>query len=246
MENLLDESKYQLIRSIALKHTTYLRNVNYVIERNEKASYHFLKMFITDSDKSPLERLIHIHNQVWRIFSATTSYASNNYYLQAMLLVWGEMYVIAYFHYHDDPDWKELFLPKMLSMTAQKAVENDMQKATKFIDEYLAENQRWEEKLAAKQDPLPFCIQNSPYTIAENQKANVIKVLNYMFDLNLFADKDGKPLSRKKSQFMVDMGKCLNSDFENYAQIVNKAAQEDHFDDIFLDMLEKAKGKVLS
>lgn len=246
MENRIDESKYQLIASVALKHTSYLRNVNYVMERNEKASYFYLKKFITDTDKSPLENLIYIRNQVWRLFNTVTSYTADNHYLQSMYLVWGEMYIIAYFHYREDPDWKELFLPKMLSMTACRAVENDMQKATKLIDEYWAENQKWEEILAARQGHQSFVIQNSPYSIAENQKANVVKVLSYMFNLNCFADKEGKPLNRKKTQFMVDMGKFFNTDFENYAQIVNKAAQEDHFDDIFLNMLEMAKEKVLS
>lgn len=53
-------------------------------------------------------------------------------------------------------------------------------------------------------------------------------------------------IEQTKKQFMIAIGKFFDDNFSNYAQIINKAAQEDHFQDVFIDMLEMAKKKIMS
>ena len=110
-----------------------------------------------------------------------------------------------------------------------------------MIDEYYTRSQQLDEELLDTDMPAD----SSPFFIAEGSKTDVMKVLSYLYDLNVFTDKKNQPLKRKKTQFMISIGKFLNSDFENYAQTINKAAQEEHFMDVFHNLLDLAQKKYI-
>ena len=67
--------------------------------------------------------------------------------------------------------------------------------------------------------------------------------VSYMFDENLFVNADGSPLTRQKTQFMKALGAFFETDFTNYARIINKAAQEPNFQGIFERMYMRSKQK---
>ena len=159
-------------------------------------------------------------------------------------VLWEWFYLIAYYiHKQDnDPLWREYFLPHIKSFQIRSIVVEETEKGEKLIDEYIA---RRGKVLEMKQEKLNHPDDISSFYIAEGAKTDVMKVLSYLYDLNVFVDQNNQPLKRKKSQFMVNIGKFLHSDFENYAQAINKAAQEDNFREIFYKLGDLAEKKYL-
>ena len=114
-----------------------------------------------------------------------------------------------------------------------------------LVDEYYQLCEDWE-KSDTPDDTQQHEAKVPTFHIAENRKTDTMKIFNYMYDLGLFVDKNGKELKRQKKQFMTAIGKFFDEDFEKYAQTINSAAQEEHFMDIFHDLLDKAQKKYLA
>ena len=124
----------------------------------------------------------------------------------------------------------------------------DVNRCEKFLDEYIEKRKRFNSALQQKNNPkkskqAPLNGGISPFYIAEGSKTDVMKVLFYLYDQNVFVDSNGQSLKRKKSEFMKAIGAFLNSDFSNYSQRINAAAAEPNFPDILERMLKDAQQK---
>lgn len=162
-------------------------------------------------------------------------------------IMWEYVYVLARLYHYSEPLWEKYLFLCMKELVGNTIFQEELQKADSWVEDYI---KRRIEIIHAIQE---FTESNetvdiapSIYRIADGRKTDVMKVLSYMFELGCFVKKDGQSLNRQKTQFMIAIGKFFDCDFSNYSQIINKAAQEDHYQDIFIEMQEMAKTKIIS
>ena len=241
-----EKERIAFSKEVELK-LTYLK----LLRQVDKTPLAHALEFLNKALQVPPERLLDSLQQVLCSFGNTYNQripnASTIYFYHLMREY---MYLLAFYKKGNDSVWKEHILPQMEQWVVNQYVQEDLcrgiQLVSRFIDRrvQLKEALKKQAELAAQQseqaNPLHEIIPSS-FRIAERRKTDVIKVLSFLFDFGCFTQANGQPLNRQKTQFMTDIGKFFDNDFVNYAQIINKAAQEDHFNDIFIDMHEKAK-----
>lgn len=263
------EVDFELLDEIAFQHTTSLHRAVRQIDQEGEISIPYLNTILDASTVDSFDTLIAVFARIKKEHHRTTN---PNMYPSVMdgLAIWGRMYVIAYYKLYDDEFWAKTVLPRMYEMQPNRILQDEMKICVAQIDKYYQDKHQWILKQVEAGAPSPddFAIfvqneqlrkqveelqkvlkqkedNNSPYGIAEKSKTDVMKVINYMFDLGMFCRRDGEPIKRQKKQFMIAVGNFFNSDFENYAQIINRAAQEERFLTVFNDLYERAKNKYL-
>ena len=199
---------------------------------------------------TPIDRTLDNISDVRDRISAKYRYSVENitptiYYGE---LMWAYMYLIAFYKKSTEPLWTDYILPSMMELVTKTCIRDNIQKGRDLIAEYVKKRKRFNTALQqinnqknSKQTIFDSGI--SPFHIAEGSKTDVMKVLFYLYDQNVFSDEKGLPLKRKKSQFMKAIGTFFNSDFDNYSQRINAAAAEPNFPDILERMLKDAQQK---
>ena len=223
---------------------TYGLDKNKVIDADN-----YLKMIEQYPDDKKLSAIAYVRNTIIpKAYNKSIQIVVNGLHTSSLqsVIIWQFLYVLAALYHYNDQMWKDIFLPRIKELAAS-FLHEEMQKTEKLIDAYVkrrieiidaAEVSEYKKEAAS--------ITPSRYRIAEGRKTDVVKVLSYMFDLKCFIDADGQMLCRQKMPFMISIGKFFDCDFSNYAQVINKAAQEDHYQDIFIDMQKKAQKKIES
>ena len=240
-----------IIINEAISRTSYLR-LNTSNDVNDKKSLELAETLLETPDEKLVDAVWGAYNKLkmtYNILRGKAVYFSGaDPYLMAYDIIWGRMYVWLYFPKHDDPLWTEHLFPLMKEHKMPPEILEDVNSCEKFIDGYIEKKQRFHSALQQKNNsPKPEQTLHdggiSPFHIAEGSKTDVMKVLFYLYDQNVFADENGQPLKRRKSQFMKAIGTFLNSDFDNYSQRINAAAAEPNFPDILERMLKDAQQK---
>lgn len=248
MENLIDKSKYRRIYAVAFSHSEWLNAIEKDFDEECKLSFILLSVLIKGDDDDLLGRIIDIYTLTKTSYTNSVVHVKQNgqnYAIPAFPYLWSRTCVVAYYFYHNHAIWRDLGgLEKMISLIEFESLTKDVRECISRIDEYFKEENAFKKNIAN----LPInndTAEVSSFGIADNNKTNVMKILNYMFDLGMFCGPDGQPLKRQKKHFMIALGKFFNNDFENYAQTINRAAQEEHFTDIFHSMLDLAHKKYI-
>lgn len=251
MENLLKPEKFQLIKAIALSKTRWLRWVDKSIDGGGLTSFEFLKKLIEGEQDDFIERLETTFVAVTDKYRGVQSIAivdGQRRSIETHRLMWGRMCLFLYFFYRENQFWKEVGLPEMISKEYQQVIRDDLTKAFQFVDDYYKRQEkvsafRTIDQIVEEGAPSPEDFGVNPVRIAERSKVDVMKIFSYMYDLGLFCQPNGEPIQRQKTKFMKALGKHFLSDFENYAQAINRAAQEEHFMDVFYNLLDVAQKK---
>lgn len=241
----MDELEIQSLSGEVFMHLTYARyyKPDAAVLKEILAIYNSIinypKNRLLDSIAMVRQQIAAKYGKVMQVINNTTLYYSN--------LVWEYIYTLAYYLNHNDSLWKKHLLPRMKEYAHHPYVKKDMEIAEALVDKYIAQRFIFENDLDWKEE-VPNQTQSkepvsSAFCIAENRKTDVMKVLSYLYDLRVFVDKDEHELKRQKTKFMIAIGNFLNSDFQNYAQIINKAAQEPNFPEVFDRMLVLARNK---
>lgn len=209
----------------------------------------------------PTERILDsisaTNNEIVKHFGNKITQEKETLYYSSVLWEW--FYLLAYYIHQldNDPLWQENFLPHAKAFQIRPIAIKETEDGEKLINQFIDKRKRVLETQKQLQQPDTLHI-NTPdntqqheakvpaFRIAGNRKTDTMKIFNYMYDLGLFVDKSGKELKRQKKQFMTAIGKFFDEDFEKYAQTINSAAQEEHFMDIFHDLLDKAQKKYLA
>ena len=115
----------------------------------------------------------------------------------------------------------------------------------KFEDLCKLEIKRLEALLKTDEIHAPPKKKPSEIHVASKKNTEVIKILSAMYDLKLFVDKNGKPLTNKQKMMEI-FGEFLNEDYTSYSTSLTQAKGRDYdtFQNIF-DDLKKASKKYL-
>lgn len=242
---ILDDSEIDAVVSEILYKFTYVKSIglskDIVLDADK-----YLKMIEQYNDEKRISAITHIRNTI--IPQKYNRSVSNGVFISSQsAIMWEYVYVLARLYHYGESLWEKHFVPRMKELVGGSFFQEELQKADSRIEEYIKRRIEIIKAIqTAVEDKNTEQITPSPFRIAERRKTDVMKVLSYMFQLDCFANKDGQELKRQKTQFMIAIGKFFDCDFSNYAQIINKAAQEDHYNDIFIDMLDMAEKKILS
>ena len=244
----LDDSEIDALITEILRKFPYARRLGLNKAKVLDAD-NYLKMIEQYPDEKKLSAITHIRNTIIpRQYNMSFQIHTNdkNFTYSLSDIMWEYVYVLARLYHYGESMWEKHFFQRMKELVGGTVFQEEIQEADSRIEEYV--RKRVEiinamQEISDKKESED--ITHSSYHIAEGRKTDVMKVINYMYDLKCFTQKDGQPLNRQKTQFMTAIGKFLGSDFSNYAQVINKAAQEDHYQDIFIDMCNMAKKKIL-
>lgn len=239
MENLIDKSDFQFV-SVNFLTPCGLAAGMLGSDFDGEVTLPYLERLV-NSQQPILKELSLLYYEVLHNHNKTTGSSENGYYIPQYKFIWGRMIVEFYYFYHSNLTLAKTICDLMLESLSSTMISGRVKRGMEMIDEYYTRSQQLDEELLDTDMPAD----SSPFFIAEGSKTDVMKVLSYLYDLNVFTDKKNQPLKRKKTQFMISIGKFLNSDFENYAQTINKAAQEEHFMDVFHNLLDLAQKKYI-
>lgn len=264
----IEIKSFKILNEVAFRHTTYLYKSAINTDKNGLASIPYLERILNAEIPDVYETLMETFADV-KIGHNVTTDSCVTPLISDSYVIWGRMYVIAYFALYEDEFWQKVMLPKILELQPNKTIKAEMESAADYIKKYYVEKQEWVKKFItvsapAAEDFIGLAEQihmqtrleelenitkekkellTASFRVAENHKTDVLKVLSYMYDMGLFVDQDGQELSRKKKHFMLAMGQFFNADFGKYAQIIGKAAQEPKFTDVFEKMLDMANNQ---
>jgi len=109
MENKICQEDYLIIEEIAIRKTTFLKHIPEGIDDCGYLSFKTLSEIITGDDTLIYKRIIMAHSQLSKISLGSQQFYrnSNPYMMKNSAIVWGRMYIIAYYFYHDDLMWKK-------------------------------------------------------------------------------------------------------------------------------------------
>ena len=220
MENLIDKSDFQFV-SVNFLTPCGLAAGMLGSDFDGEVTLPYLERLV-NSQQPILKELSLLYYEVLHNHNKTTGSSENGYYIPQYKFIWGRMIVEFYYFYHSNLTLAKTICDLMLESLSSTMISGRVKRGMEMIDEYYTRSQQLDEELLDTDMPAD----SSPFFIAEGSKTDVMKVLSYLYDLNVFTDKKNQPLKRKKTQFMISIGKFLNSDFENYAQTINKAAHK--------------------
>ena len=242
MENKIVKEDFEHINYTILLSVRGLRNIPTTFDNVGQKSLLYLTKIVQAPDEKFIKNLDTVYQDVMNNnFTESTYKSETGRLIMLYQIIWARMIVTSYYYYHDDLKWIKKGIPLMENYVIYEVLKESIKKGMKLVDEYYQKCKDWIEYETPDQ-PTPE-LGKSPFRIAENRKTDAIKVFSYMFDEDLFVGVDGKPLNRKKTQFMNALGEFFDADFNNYAQMINKAAQEPNFPTIFESMYMKSKDK---
>lgn len=140
MENKIDQKMYPLVFAIAMSKTKFLQKIPAELDGDARISVPFLIPIALATPSDFLRQLNLTHLEVLRRYNSNINFsvAGQTYSFQKHHLIWGRMYVIAYFFLHDDPFWKKIGFAEMKALEKGEYINQDMATAMKYIDEYYA------------------------------------------------------------------------------------------------------------
>lgn len=143
---------FKILNEIAFRYTTYLSKCAIILDREGVRSIPYLLRILKAEPVDVYETLIEtfatIKADYGGISSTKISPAVNDCYI-----IWGRVYVIAYFAMFDDDFWCKVVLPKIYEMTPINSIRNEMSTAAKHIDTYYKDKEIWIQKFVESGAP---------------------------------------------------------------------------------------------
>ena len=243
MENKINKDDFQHINFAILLSVRELRNIPTSYDNTGQKSLLYLTKIIQAPNEEFIRNLDNVYQDVMNNnFAQSNLLSETGRLIMLYQIIWARMIVTSYYYYHDDKKWIKKGIPLMEKYIIHDVLKEAIKKGMKLVDEYYQQCEDWNKDDTPNDTQQPEG-NTSAFRIADNRKTDAIKVFSYMFDEDLFVNADGSPLKRQKTQFMKALGEFFDADFNNYAQMINKAAQEPNFPAIFENMLMKSKDK---
>ncbi len=148
MENHLPAISFKLLNEIAFRHTQYMYRSAVVADKGGKISIPHLETLLSASPDTFYETLIETFGTI-KIHNSKTTDSCVTPLIPDSFVIWGRMYVIAYYALYNDNFWRNIVLPRMLSLQPNKAVLSEMVNAAQFIDDYYKEQQKIKAEMLA-------------------------------------------------------------------------------------------------
>lgn len=138
----INKINFKILNEIAFRHTVYLSKCAVNLDREGVRSIPYLVRILKAEPANVFETLIETFATTKADYGGISfthiSPAVNDCYI-----IWGRMYVIAYFALYEDEFWRKVVLPKMSEMTPISSIRNEMSTAAKYIDIYYKDKENW-------------------------------------------------------------------------------------------------------
>lgn len=133
---------FKILNEIAFKHTTYLSKCAVNLDREGVRSIPYLLRILKAEPADVYETLIETFATTKEDYGGI-SFPNITPAVNDCYIIWGRMYVIAYFALYEEVFWRKVVLPKIYDMTPNNAIRNEMNIAAKHIDTYNKDRENW-------------------------------------------------------------------------------------------------------
>lgn len=144
---------FKILNEIAFRRTNYLSKCAVNLDREGVRSIPYLCRILKAEPIDVYETLIETFATTKADYSSISSThitpAINDCYI-----IWGRMYVIAYFALYEDDFWRKVVLPKMFDMMPKQVIQAEMRTAANFIDRHYKEKENWLKNFIAAGAPI--------------------------------------------------------------------------------------------
>ena len=154
MEYKINISSFKLLNEIAFRHTTYLYKSAISADKNGNASIPYLEKLLEAGPTEFYKELIETFATVKNEHRKTTDSCVTPLIADSFV-IWGRMYVIAYFALYDNEFWRKSVLPRMIALQPNKVLRAEMDNAREFIDQYYSENESVMKEMIGPGAPCP-------------------------------------------------------------------------------------------
>ena len=141
MKHLVDNSKFTIIDTVALRQTRYLKKYCTFSQLNgekEEASVTYLKRLVAGEEEELPDRVITMFSELGRAHVGGVSDVQTVGGKQVHIsqFVWGRLCVAAYFFYYDEAVWQQVVFGKLEERIIVPELKEELLRAKTLIDEY--------------------------------------------------------------------------------------------------------------
>ena len=148
MLKTIEIKSFQLLHEVSFRHTAYLQHSAINADKNGKASIPYLNRILSANPDELYSELVDTYATIKSEHKQITD-AHVTHPIADSFIIWGRMYVIAYFVSHNDLFWRKSVLPRMLSMQQRSVLQEEMKIAAAHIDEYYADQESFRKEMIA-------------------------------------------------------------------------------------------------
>ena len=144
MKKLVDNSKFTIIDTVALRQTRYLKKYYIFSQLNgekEEASFTYLKRLVAGEEEELPDRIITLLSELGRAHFGGVSDVQTVGGKQVHIsqLVWGRLCVAAYFFYYGEAVWQQVVFGKLEERIIVPELKEDLLRAKTLMDAYYEE-----------------------------------------------------------------------------------------------------------
>ena len=197
MPAVLNINSFKLLNEIAFRHCTYMYRSAVIADRGGKASIPYLEQIMNAGPADFYRVLLETFATVKNEHSKTTDSCVSPLVADSFV-IWGRMYVIAYFTQYYDDFWRNSVLPRMIALQSNKVLRAEMDSAREYIDQYYKENELMMKEMIAAGAPGP----EDSAVFVENEKlrAQVEERDARIAELEKQVAKDNEIIEQLKAQ----------------------------------------------
>lgn len=148
MLKTIEIKSFQLLHEVSFRHVAYLQHSAIDADKNGKASIPYLNRILSADPDELYAELVDTYATIKSEHKQITD-AHVTPPIADSFIIWGRMYVIAYFRLHNDLFWRKSVLPRMLSMQQRPVLREEMKIAAAHIDEYYADQESFKKEMIA-------------------------------------------------------------------------------------------------
>lgn len=148
----LNNINCRILNEIAFRHTMYMSRWAVIMDQEYVRSLHWLRRLLEAQPKKDYETLLVFFANIKSEYGSI-SYTGITPGVGDCYILWGRMYVIAYFAFHDDNTWRKMVLPQMYEMMPITSIQTEMNIAAKQIDKFYKDKENWRKRLIEVEAP---------------------------------------------------------------------------------------------
>ncbi len=145
---------FKLLNEVSFRHTAYLSKSAVNADKNGIASIPYLNRILAADPGDFYDELVDTYATIKTEHPRTTD-AGVTPLIADSFVIWGRMYVIAYFALFYNDFWRKSVLPRMISLQPKQVLREEMKIAAARIDEYYKEKELITKEMMAAEAPTP-------------------------------------------------------------------------------------------
>ena len=171
---------FKLLNEVSFRHTAYLSKSAVNADKNGIASIPYLNRILAADPGDFYDELVDTYATIKTEHPRTTD-AGVTPLIADSFVIWGRMYVIAYFALFYNEFWRNFVLPRMIALQPKQALKAEMRIAAARIDEYYKEKELITKEMMAAEAPTPNETVSNPQNNVTPQKAAIGRPSQQLF-----------------------------------------------------------------